>query len=241
MIFDELKKRGKITSLGNIIKQFRESLFKDPLSLQEMTITHKSKVKHIRSEKIGVVKEVEVHFVGHIRFRYIQIWWENEPKVDPNYYLVREVKELKSPESVLERERVVTNKRKEYKLDKHLKKTETDILRFLNPRIQDNELNEALDNIPVSFPSNPEFLMRPHKATSKRSERLAPGTAIVDIAEIAVESEDACEPDISDSEENNDDTDRSKLNINIDAVNYQVLDFKATSMDITYCYNMYYL
>ncbi len=64
-----------------------------------MTITHKSKVKHIRSEKIGVVKEVEVHYVGHIRFRYIQIWWENEPKVDPNYYLVREVKELKSPES----------------------------------------------------------------------------------------------------------------------------------------------
>jgi hypothetical protein len=190
-----------------------------------MTLTRGSKVQHKRTGKLGIVRNVEITRIGNISLRYVRITWNNDDRLDSNSYLVRDFKEIKSAVSIGAKEKATRETEKETKVRKKYTSDETEVLRYLNPGISDSEIEKALKANPSkSLLTNPEFLMNPHQDKSARSMNLQPGQSTVSVTENNDEDEWVDIDSIDDNIEDRDveDADRSKCNINIDAVNYQV-------------------
>jgi hypothetical protein len=195
------------------------------LLLLLMTLIRGSKVQHKRTGKLGSVRCVDITPIGNIRLRYVRISWDNDDRLDQNSYLVRDFKEIKSTVSISTKKKAIKTLQKEARAGSKLLNDETEILRFLNPGISDSEIKKALDANPSkSLLTNPEFLMNPHQDKSIRSTNLQPGQSTVSAKnndeEEWVDIDSIADHNIEDREL--EDADRSKCNINIDAVNYQV-------------------
>jgi hypothetical protein len=193
-----------------------------------MTIVLKSKVEHLRSHKVGVVVAVRWHEVRSVRLRYMRMKWDNETEEDLDYYLVRELKEIKTTLSRNTKEALLSEESRQYKLLKRNIQFELDVLKFLNPDSSQDKIDEALANAPI-LRVNPDFLLKNHRVKTD-SKKLKPpvsnrkklksvnSTTILAVEAVEKELQPADESDIdSDGEE-----DRSNRRINIDAVNYQV-------------------
>jgi hypothetical protein len=192
-----------------------------------MTIVFKSRVEHLRLHKVGVVIEIRWHEVRSVKLRYMRMLWDNETQEDSEYYLVRELKEIKTVLSKRNKEAVLAEKKREYKLLKRNIQFESDVIKFINPDISQDKIDEALENAPA-LRVPPDFLLKKHrvKVIRKRVKPVSNGgklksvisTTILAVEEVEEELQPADESDIdSDGED-----DRSNRRINIDAVNYQV-------------------
>jgi hypothetical protein len=192
-----------------------------------MTIVFKSRVEHLRLHKVGVVIEIRWHEVRSVKLRYMRMLWDNETQEDSEYYLVRELKEIKTVLSRYNKEAVLAEKKREYKLLKRNIQFESDVIKFINPDISQDKIDEALENAPT-LRVPPDFLLKKHrvKVIRKRVKPVSNGgklksvisTTILAVEEVEEELQPADESDIdSDGED-----DRSNRRINIDAVNYQV-------------------
>jgi hypothetical protein len=192
-----------------------------------MTIVLQSRVEHLKSHKVGVVIEVRWHEVRSVRLRYMRMLWNGETEEDSNYYLVRELKEIKTEASRLTKEAMLSEKSRDFKLLKRNQQFEMDVTKYLNPDSSLDKINEALDNAPnLRVPAG--FLLKKHKVKIdgkklkpvSNGKKLKPATwkTIVAVEAVEEELQPADESDIDSDGER----DRSNRRINIDAVNYQV-------------------
>jgi hypothetical protein len=185
-----------------------------------MTKSVDDKVEHVTTHKVGTIIDVIIKQVCDTRLRYVKVKWDNEVKDDDNYYLSKDLRELKSIESLLKKNASGKVKLKGNRIGRKIVVHKTKLIRFLQPEIENN-VSTANSEYLLSNPPT-EFLLNRHVDTSNLSKGLKPGQSIVpDKNETEWVDMDSTESD-SDTEDINADTDRSKRNINIDAVNYQV-------------------
>jgi hypothetical protein len=187
-----------------------------------MTKSVGDKLQHNTTHKVGTIIDVVIKQVCDTRLRYVKVKWDNEAKDDDNYYLSKDLREIKSLESLLKKNASKNVKYKGARTKRQLLVHNTKLVRFLQPEIQNSDLNKVLTENSGNLLSNPptEFIL--NRQIADHSNGLKPGQSIVpDRNETEWVDMDSTEADISDSEDT-EDTDRSKRNINIDAVNYQV-------------------
>lgn len=192
-----------------------------------MTLINGSKIQHLRTKKEGTVKGIEVVKTGNLRLRYVKVWWDNESEVDPNHYLVRNVKEVKTAESIQEKKEVLVETNRTAVYGKRQLNCERDMLRYLNPGIPDKEIDDALEESLdlesiKAVVSHPEVLLKRHKDRSSRGEKLKPGQSSICVQSQPIDPVQEHEVNDESDIDSDGEADRSKRRINQDAVNYQV-------------------
>jgi hypothetical protein len=116
-----------------------------------MTLTINSRVQHKITGKEGTVHDIEIHLTDGIRLRYFNVFWDNARK-SSKLYLNTEMLEIEPQASQTVSLFGEISRFKQFRLHKSLilnknkVMLEFDVVKFLNPGINDDKLQCTIDS-----------------------------------------------------------------------------------------------